>query len=173
MNIIGKRFHSWKVLAEDRSRRTKDGYVKVMWKCQCRCGKVQLIERYDLTHSKTRSCNACAKRGGYGEISGFYWANVKQGAKRRNITFSLSIKRAWELFVQQEGRCALSGVELVFTWRSANKEQTASLDRIDSSKGYVIENVQWVHKDINNMKQAMTESKFIELCTNVVMHRGT
>ena len=142
------------------------------WKCQCKCGKIQRIERYDLTHSKTKSCNACAKRKGCGEISGFYWANVKQAAKRRGIRFNLSIEKAWKKFLDQEKRCALSGVELVFTWRSENKEQTASLDRIDSSKGYTIDNIQWVHKDINNMKQAMSDSKFIELCTNVTLYRG-
>jgi len=39
---------------------------------------------------------------------------------------------------------------------------TASLDRIDSSKGYESGNIQWVHKQLNNMKQALPENEFFE-----------
>jgi len=48
------------------------------------------------------------------------------------------------------------------------KQQTASLDRIDSSKGYIEGNVQWVHRKINMMKQSYTQEEFIELCQAVV-----
>lgn len=47
-------------------------------------------------------------------------------------------------------------------------EASASLDRIDSSKGYEQGNVQWVHKDINNMKQSFSQDKFIDWCKKVV-----
>jgi hypothetical protein len=43
-------------------------------------------------------------------------------------------------------------------------EHTASLDRIDSSKGYCEDNVQWVHKDINRMKNTFDQDYFISLC---------
>lgn len=41
---------------------------------------------------------------------------------------------------------------------------TASLDRIDSSKGYIEGNVQWVHKRINKMKLDDSDTEFIEWC---------
>ena len=44
---------------------------------------------------------------------------------------------------------------------------TASLDRIDSSKGYVIGNVQWVHKDINIMKNKFDNQYFIDMCKKI------
>lgn len=44
---------------------------------------------------------------------------------------------------------------------------SASLDRIDSSKGYSINNVQWVHKDVNFAKQSMTMKDFVQLCDEV------
>lgn len=50
------------------------------------------------------------------------------------------------------------------TDKKTTRNRTASLDRIDSSKGYKIENIQWVHKDINQMKSALENNKFIELC---------
>lgn len=45
---------------------------------------------------------------------------------------------------------------------------TASLDRIDSSKGYIKGNIQWVHKDINKMKNNYNQAYFINLCALVV-----
>ena len=43
-------------------------------------------------------------------------------------------------------------------------EQTASLDRIDNSKGYIVGNVQWVHKQVNFMKGTMEQKEFIKFC---------
>lgn len=48
--------------------------------------------------------------------------------------------------------------------RKKAKESTASLDRIDSSKPYVKDNVQWVHKVVNNMKWDFDQNEFIEWC---------
>jgi hypothetical protein len=41
---------------------------------------------------------------------------------------------------------------------------TASLDRIDSSKSYNKNNIQWVHKDVNKMKWAFNQNHFIKFC---------
>lgn len=41
------------------------------------------------------------------------------------------------------------------------------LDRIDSSKGYIEGNVQWVHKDVNMMKQNYSQKYFIEMCKKI------
>ena len=46
-------------------------------------------------------------------------------------------------------------------------KNTASLDRIDSSKGYVEGNVQWVHKMINMSKQQYSQEEFIDMCKAV------
>jgi hypothetical protein len=45
-----------------------------------------------------------------------------------------------------------------------HKNRTASLDRIDSSKGYTKNNIQWIYKPINSMKRDYTQERFIELC---------
>ena len=55
----------------------------------------------------------------------------------------------------------MSGLELRFQTTRKDYDATASLDRIDSSKGYIKGNVQWVHKNINYMKQEMTNEEFL------------
>lgn len=50
--------------------------------------------------------------------------------------------------------------------------RTASLDRIDSNGDYTIENVQWVHKDINLMKMNLPEDRFVTWCHKVSKHNA-
>lgn len=45
--------------------------------------------------------------------------------------------------------------------------QTASLDRKDSLKGYTIDNIQWLHKDVNQMKRNYSEEYFINTCLKI------
>ena len=51
---------------------------------------------------------------------------------------------------------------------SMGKNGSASLDRIDSKKGYTEENVQWIHKDVNSMKMDYNEDYFIKMCQLIV-----
>jgi hypothetical protein len=56
--------------------------------------------------------------------------------------------------------------------RGGTRNQTASLDRIDSTKGYLVGNVQWVHKDINNIKQDYTVDELMKYCELIVKHKS-
>ncbi len=46
-------------------------------------------------------------------------------------------------------------------------EYTASLDRIDSRGHYEVGNVQWIHKDLNIMKNSYDANYFIDMCKSV------
>jgi hypothetical protein len=91
-----------------------------------------------------------------------YWAGVLRGAKSRGIVCHLSIEEAWRIFLEQNKRCNLSGLPIGFSRKRG--ETTASLDRIDSSSGYELGNVQWIHKDINLMKMHLNQKYFLNLC---------
>lgn len=68
----------------------------------------------------------------------------------------------------QNRQCKLSGMPLKFKTHKYDEVGNASLDRIDSSKGYTIDNVQWVHKDINKMKWNINQPEFLWLCDSVI-----
>lgn len=104
---------------------------------------------------------------GYGEIDGTFWARVRSNARVRDIDVTLTIEDAWGVFVAQEGLCALSGVPISF----AKPDITASLDRIDSSGCYAIDNVQWVHKTVNMMKGKASQDEFVYFCDKVAQCR--
>jgi hypothetical protein len=102
---------------------------------------------------------------GYEDISLTYWKNVQNGAKNRKIHFQLTIEEAWQLYLKQNKTCALSGRPIYFM---ACNNNTASIDRIDSSKGYTLDNVQWLHKDLNFAKQSLSNNDFVKMCQEVV-----
>ena len=108
---------------------------------------------------------------GYGQLGMNTWNRIKRKAEERNLEVLLTIEEAWELYEQQGRKCALSGIELnmVDNRRSTKDptERTASLDRKDCSKPYTKDNVQWVHKTINIMKNTLTDEQFIYFCKQV------
>jgi hypothetical protein len=53
---------------------------------------------------------------------------------------------------------------------SSDKYSTASIDRIDSSKGYEEGNIQWVHKHVNFMKRTYSQDYFIDMCKKIAEH---
>ena len=168
IDITGQRFGKVVVL---RYSRTEE--KRTQWICQCDCGQVKEITGRSLRLGVTKSCG-CLRRepartwNGYGEISGAYWTSLVHGAKRRNIPFPLTKKEGWELFLQQDKKCAMTRLPLIFvrkyTIRTTKIKQTASLDRIDNTKGYELGNVQWVHKRVNQMKWDVPLDEFLNWC---------
>lgn len=155
-------------------RRVEKGYDGCFWwECECSCGKMEKISSYKLTKGKRYACNSCTRKinakkmsTGCGEVSGRYLRQVRCGAIRRGLEFDITVAYMWEVFQRQNGCCALSGMKLIL--EIGTSERTASLDRIDSKVGYTSSNIQWVHKDINKMKQEFKEERFVELCRAVV-----
>ena len=109
-----------------------------------------------------------AKRGsGYEKISDSHFGRIKKAAECRELAFEITRDYIYSLYILQKGLCKLSGVKITLPKNYSgllNDENTASLDRIDSSKGYIIGNVQWVDKHVNLMKLNMPDLEFIKWC---------
>ena len=80
----------------------------------------------------------------------------------RNIPFEIDIQTMNEVLEESNFICALSGIRL--------DKNSWSLDRIDSSAGYTRDNIQYVHKDINRMKNKYSQEYFIKMCKRVAEH---
>lgn len=152
-----------------------------IWRCQCECGSFTTAFTAEIRSGQKKSCGCWNhKKGpknkrwkGHGEIGSGYWGEVifnAQSRKGRSIPFLITIEQAWNLFLKQERKCAISGLELKFNIDST--ERTASLDRIESDKPYSIDNVWWVHKDINYMKMDLPMDRFMELVGKIYEYRN-
>lgn len=112
------------------------------------------------------------KKRSHHTIPGRYFYSLRHSAKIRNLVFDLTLEELWELFIQQNKLCSLSGIAINFH-KPGEKytTQTASVDRINSDLGYTIDNIRWVHKDINYMKMDLTDDRFFYLCNEVVKQK--
>lgn len=170
---MGDVVDNWTVIDD-----TPTSYKKYRSKCykvQCRCGNTSMLPKYQLFTGVATQCGSCGSKSGSSEhhlgthvIAGNYLSNCKHRAKLKNWKYDLTADGVEQLYVNQGGLCALTGIPIKLRINSKEFEFTASLDRIDSKGGYTMDNVQWVHKWINSMKSDLHQSKFIELCRAVV-----
>lgn len=90
--------------------------------------------------------------------------------RRRNKECNLDLPYLKKLWEDQQGKCPITGVELQLK-QSYNKNYQASLDRIDSSKGYIKGNVRYTSVSVNWLKSNLDDNhlkEFVEICKMVV-----
>lgn len=170
---IGQKYGEWEVVSYGNNR-------KSYWKCKCSCGNVVEVYAGNIVNHKTKRCRQCADKlnrrennkawKGYKEIPGKYFGNIRLYCKRINREFNISIEYLQDLFEKQNRLCAICNIPIFFGINGSGT--TASLDRIDSNKGYVEGNVQWVHKTINAMKSDLPQNEFIQWCKLVGEFNG-
>jgi len=142
--------------------------------CLCECGKVNIVSCITLVKGVSNGCVSCthSKKGknhpsftGYKDIPGSWFRRYLNRSNR--FEFNITIEEIYDLWIKQNKKCALSGIDIGFENTNQNTYGlvcTASLDRIDSKKGYILDNIQLVHKDINMMKKEYNQDYFINLC---------
>lgn len=165
-------FNYWTVIDETPI------FDRKQWKvlCKCKCGTEAYVRVNALQSglSKGCQCRAIDNRKKQmvceGELSKTKFSIIKKSARVRNLEFAVTMKYLWGVFLNQNKKCALTNIKLILT-KNNDINVTASLDRIDSSKGYIEGNVQWVHKDVNRMKQDFDENYFIKICNLVVKNK--
>lgn len=133
--------------------------------CQCVCGNIVKQRPELLKTNQTNNCGCEHRRGwkGIGNLSQTTMCRIERNARVRDLPFEVSINYLWELYERQNGKCALTGLQINFGEKTTDPND-ASLDRIDSNQGYIEDNLQWIHKDIQKMKMDLPQKKFIELC---------
>ncbi len=139
-----------------------------IWLCECVCGNLTKVDSGQLNSGNVKSCGCNKKRKGidnpnwkgYKDISGNFFQSIKSSARNRKIEFNISIEYISNLLDKQNHKCILSGLDI----HLIKDKETASLDRIDSSRDYSIDNIQWVHKDINKIKSDLSLDKFYYYC---------
>ena len=178
-DLTGERFGHLYVEQIDDSYKSKTGNRKYIVKCEC--GEEYSVFGSSLTR-KNRCLSQC-RRCSYRDqsikdkrIPSSLLYSIRHGSKTRRIPLSLDVspEYLWSLFIRQKGLCALTDLPIHFAntnrEKTSGNNQTASLDRIDSNKSYTCDNLQWVYKTINRMKNKYDQNYFIKLCTLVDDH---
>lgn len=176
INLVGNKYGRLEVL----ERCYYEKWKRMVWKCKCDCGKVTYADANELKrkgHGGKKSCGCYKKeilkkqseivKRGYKNIQGRFICAIEASAKYRNLECKITSKLLYKLWIKQKGKCALSGIKLTLPKNCQDTNYNASIDRINSDLGYISYNIQWVHRQINFMKQDMTDDEFIKFCKKV------
>lgn len=86
-------------------------------------------------------------------------------SKASGLEFNLTLSFLEELYLSQNGCCAISGEPMTIKSQSNRLNSTiVSVDRIDNSRGYTQDNVQLVTGKVNFMRGNLTIDNFINIC---------
>lgn len=174
----GERYNSFEVLRYETRHKVH---------VRCSCGYEGTRRADHLESGRTRMCKSCASKEtaekypppvhtkSVGDLGGTYYSMLRIGARKRGLEWSVSRDYLWSIFT---GRCSVTGREINLSTKLKGSNGTgvdwgsfnASLDRIDSSIGYIEGNVQWVHKEINWFKNSYSMKDFVQMCTEVYQY---
>jgi hypothetical protein len=87
-------------------------------------------------------------------------------AKNRNHEVTITLDDLLEQWILQDGICVYTGVKLIHPIRAKDEGFlfTASLDRVDSSIGYVPGNIQFISTTANLAKNKLTHHEMLKFC---------
>lgn len=175
-NLLGNIYGDYKVINKLPTLIDKSGNYYAMWECECiLCGYKKGFRKKNLVRKNrnpTCKCNLSKKqselakktfRRGTKNITGTYWCSLRNSANRRKIKFNITIEEAQDLLENQNFKCSLTNIPLTMNI-DEYQNNTGSLDRIDPNECYTLENVQWVHRDLNYMKYTLLQEEFINYC---------
>lgn len=161
-DLTGQIFHKITIL-KITNKRTKD--KRILWICQCECGKKLLRTAKDLKTGHTKSC------GCYRDYI------VKK--KNPNTRHKLRYHPLYKKLMDMKARCynpknkrydlyGQKGIKICQLWLKPknfiewainhNWKEGLTIDRIDSNKDYCPENCQWLSKSEHSIKTNKTRS---------------
>ena len=175
---MGEKFGRWTVI--NPLVRTDFRY---MAKCECECGTISLIRHSNLRNGRSMGCTHCQKKFNYPtfrkssanpdeKLKGLSpnWLSDIKNNKERGIYRTINVDiDSFDLLNQlekQNFKCAYTG-ELLNVLGIKKSNSNASVDRIDSLLGYTKDNIQWVTKNVNRMKNVFSDKEFLETCFKI------
>ncbi len=140
------------------------------------CGDTNANNFYKSKRYKCKSCilKNMKEKHDNGEYDNWYNKNLirirvlqaKHRAKRKNLDFELTDNVILDKIKKQNGKCYISHLEMKY---NKNDKHSLSIDRLDSNKGYTIDNTILVTQFVNISKNDLSLEQFlkeIEFCYN-------
>ena len=182
---IGDKFGRWVVIDINVKDLNDNNRYKAL--VQCECGNTSLVRPSSLISNTNNGCKHCINKNNYPSfrksrrnidpnlkgLSPIWLSSIKNYSNRglfRTIPIEITLYDLLNQLEVQNFQCPYTGITLNVLNLSKD-ESNASVDRIDSQKGYTKDNIQWVYKKINRMKNNMSEDEFINLCSKIYIFK--
>lgn len=149
---------------------------QALWECLCECGGHKIVSRTDLVCNRIKSCGCLyRKKDRLKHIYDRLFNMKKQEAGNRGLSFKIGYDLFKNLISQN---CFYCGIEPNAKFEDIYHGKKMSniyfnhngLDRINSHKGYEIDNVAPCCTRCNYMKLTMTQQEFIDHVDKIHQH---
>jgi len=179
-NLVGQMFGRLRV---DHRIGSKRGHA--LWHCLCSCGSAIEATTGKLMKFQVTSCGCYRTerarkrlRGEPGQ-SGLttLFSSYRQSAKQRGLVFNLTLE---EFITLSKGDCAYCGTAPQQMRTRGNDEIARrhaaywhnGIDRVDNTKGYVIDNCKSCCRECNYVKKDRTVAAFIGHCLRIARYQS-
>ncbi|GAG11854.1 unnamed protein product, partial [marine sediment metagenome] len=141
----------------------KNKQNNVLWNCICECGQFKIVRAADLKNKHTRSCGCeMGKSLPNGQASFNQLLNgYKQGAKKYGVKFELTNDEFRELTSSVCYYCGKKPKQMHRARRQNGVYVHNGIDRVDNSKGYIIDNCVSCCSICNHMKWNLNQKIFL------------
>ena len=172
----GLKIGSWLLVAESQMAEKCTGKKVRAFQLVCENGHEKTTTPRHFYSCQT--CRACVTsllsiiNDDDGMISKCVWGAIVDRCRNKGYETNLTPEYLDDIYKSQNGKCRFTGKDLIPKRTHSHTDATASLDRIDSNIGYLVGNVQWVHKDQNISKWSQSDETYINNCIDVAIHSG-
>lgn len=163
IDMVGQKFARLTVI----ERAANKDYSGAQWLCRCVCGNMVVVGRDNLKSGRTKSCGCYKKeimRKGLapGEAAcNRTLLTYKYWAKKKDRDFTLTKQEFRNLTKGNCHYCGLQPQQISTSTDDTGNYIYNGIDRLDSSKGYTIENCVPCCKHCNRAKWDRTEEEFL------------
>lgn len=169
----GSRIGSLKVLGVAASRHSGNSLMAYSW-VQCDCGRKFEVRNSQLRNGQ-HTCRRCSRRlsAGMGRVNALL-AGYKYAAEKRNLLWRISVKQFKRLVSSDCFYCgAAPRVMSTSAYRAGgNAVLLNGIDRKDSAKGYLTQNVVPCCTTCNRMKWSLSTKEFFDQIRKIIQKRG-
>ncbi len=170
-DLTGQKFG--KLTAVKFTGSNKYGY---QWLCECECGNSKIVSIARLHSGRTTDCG-CRPGGLEKGVSAFrriYYRYIS-GAKKRGLEFLITEAQFRELTKRNCHYCGCKPAQVNGEDRVNSRSHGAyiynGIDRVDSNKGYAVDNCVPCCGTCNYMKRALSKDEFLSHINRIVGHQ--
>lgn len=91
------------------------------------------------------------------------FVQLRNKREKQGLKWSLTPEDLYEIWDEQEGRCALTGILLTYDRINGGSDTNVSIDRIKPKGKYVKKNIQLVTKKVNLLKHTMEQNDLLAI----------
>lgn len=191
VDMSGKTYNSWKVIEPDLE---KSKGKALYWKAEClECTNVFSVWGANIRSGLSKRCTACGCKHTHNKQTGqirtkrtsresaFYYLHkdLKKSAKKRKLKWELSASDVYDIVNRNCHYCGVAPSLLCSPLKHQGLNQKNvdganilrnGIDRVDSSKGYTIDNVVPCCHTCNTAKMSMSSEQFLDWVSRVFKH---